>query len=155
MWPCAPTGWWRSCSCSSAGRVTRPEVAEELEISERTARRDLDAFGIAGLPVYSIQGRNGGWELLGGGTTDLTGLTAAEVQALFLVAGSVPNGMGGPAAVAAGQGGAAQAGARAARVVPHPGGDGVVGDRRRSRRVGTDGSRAGLRHRISTRCSER
>ena len=80
------------------GRVTARQVAEELEISERTARRDLDAFGIAGLPVYSIQGRNGGWELLGGGTTDLTGLTAAEVQALFLVAGSVPNGMGGPAA---------------------------------------------------------
>jgi predicted DNA-binding transcriptional regulator YafY len=69
------------------GRVTAGEVAMELEISERTARRDLDALGMAGLPVYSIQGRNGGWELLGGGSTDLSGLTAAEVQALFLVAG--------------------------------------------------------------------
>jgi predicted DNA-binding transcriptional regulator YafY len=69
------------------GRVTAREVAAELEISERTARRDLDALGVAGLPVYSIQGRNGGWELLGGGSTDLSGLTAAEAQALFLVAG--------------------------------------------------------------------
>jgi predicted DNA-binding transcriptional regulator YafY len=69
------------------GRVTAAEVAEELEISERTARRDLDALGVAGLPVYSIQGRNGGWELLGDGRTDLSGLTAAEARALFLVAG--------------------------------------------------------------------
>ena len=69
------------------GRVTAREVATELEISERTARRDLDALGMAGLPVYSIQGRNGGWELIGGGSTDLSGLSAAEVQALFLVAG--------------------------------------------------------------------
>lgn len=80
------------------GRVTAREVADELEVSERTARRDLDALGTAGLPVYSIQGRNGGWELLGGGSTDLSGLTAAEAQALFLVAGAVPHGMGGPAA---------------------------------------------------------
>jgi predicted DNA-binding transcriptional regulator YafY len=77
------------------GRVTAREVAEELEVSERTARRDLDALGIAGLPVYSVQGRNGGWELLGGGSTDLTGLNAAEVHALFMVAGSAPNGVGG------------------------------------------------------------
>jgi predicted DNA-binding transcriptional regulator YafY len=69
------------------GQVTASEVAEELEISERTARRDLDALGVAGLPVYSIQGRGGGWRLLGGGRTDLTGLTAAEARALFLVAG--------------------------------------------------------------------
>ena len=71
----------------SRGRVTAPEVAAELEISERTARRDLDALATAGLPVYSTQGRNGGWELLGGGKTDLSGLNAAEARALFLVAG--------------------------------------------------------------------
>ena len=69
------------------GRVTATEVAEELEVSERTARRDLEALGVAGLPVYSRQGRNGGWQLLGGGRTDLSGLTAAEARALFLVAG--------------------------------------------------------------------
>ena len=70
------------------GRVTAAEVAAELEISERTARRDLDALGVAGLPVYSQPGRNGGWRLAGGGRTDLSGLTAAEARALFLVAGA-------------------------------------------------------------------
>jgi predicted DNA-binding transcriptional regulator YafY len=69
------------------GQVTAAEVAFELEISERTARRDLDALAVAGLPIYSRQGRNGGWQLLGGGTTDLSGLNAAEARALFLVAG--------------------------------------------------------------------
>lgn len=68
-------------------QVTTAEVAEELEVSERTARRDLDALGVAGIPVYSIQGRGGGWRLLGGARTDLSGLTAPEVRALFLVAG--------------------------------------------------------------------
>lgn len=69
------------------GRVTAAQVAAELEISERTARRDLDALGMAGIPVYSQQGRNGGWMLAGGGRTDLSGLSAAEARALFLVAG--------------------------------------------------------------------
>jgi predicted DNA-binding transcriptional regulator YafY len=69
------------------GQVTAAAVATELEISERTARRDLDSLGVAGLPVYSVQGRNGGWRLLGEGRTDLTGLTSAETQALFLLAG--------------------------------------------------------------------
>ena len=71
----------------SKGRVTAAEVAAELEVSERTARRDLEALGMAGLPVYSSQGRNGGWQLAGGGRTDLSGLSAAEARALFLVAG--------------------------------------------------------------------
>lgn len=69
------------------GQVTAAEVAAELEISERTARRDLEALGMAGIPVYSRQGRNGGWQLVGGARTDLTGLTAAEARALFMVAG--------------------------------------------------------------------
>jgi predicted DNA-binding transcriptional regulator YafY len=68
-------------------RVTAAEVAAELEISVRTARRDLEALGIAGLPVYSERGRGGGWRLLGGGRTDLSGLSLAEARALFLVAG--------------------------------------------------------------------
>lgn len=71
----------------SRGQVTAAEVAAELEVSERTARRDLDALGVAGLPIYSRQGRGGGWQLLGGGRTDLSGLTAAEARALFMVAG--------------------------------------------------------------------
>ncbi|MFB3739153.1 MAG: helix-turn-helix transcriptional regulator [Candidatus Velamenicoccus archaeovorus] len=69
------------------GRVTAAEVADELEISERTARRDLEALAMAGIPVYSQAGRGGGWSLLGGARTDLSGLTAAEARTLFLVAG--------------------------------------------------------------------
>lgn len=69
------------------GKVTAAEVAAELEVSERTARRDLDALGMAGLPIYASQGRNGGWQLVGGGRTDLSGLTADETRALFLLAG--------------------------------------------------------------------
>ncbi len=70
------------------GKVTVNEIADELEIAPRTARRDLEALAIAGLPVYSTAGRGGGWQLAGGGRTDLSGLNAAEVQALFTVAGS-------------------------------------------------------------------
>jgi predicted DNA-binding transcriptional regulator YafY len=76
-------------------RVTAGEVARELEISERTARRDLDALAMAGVPVYSMQGRGGGWRLVGGARTDLSGLTASEARDLFLAAGpasaAVPN----------------------------------------------------------------
>lgn len=70
------------------GHVTAADVATELEISERTARRDLDALITAGLPVYSIRGRGGGWRLAGGGRTDLTGLTADEARALVLAVGT-------------------------------------------------------------------
>lgn len=68
------------------GTVTAREVAAELEVSERTARRDLDALGAAGIPVYSQQGRGGGWRLLGGATTDLTGLRTPEARALMTMA---------------------------------------------------------------------
>ncbi|WP_046300362.1 WYL domain-containing protein [Mycobacterium sp. UM_Kg27] len=68
-------------------QVTAVEVARELEVSERTARRDLEALSVAGIPVYSVQGRGGGWRLVGGARTDLSGLTASEARALFLVAG--------------------------------------------------------------------
>lgn len=68
-------------------QVTAAEVARELEVSERTARRDLDALAMAGVPVYSMQGRGGGWRLVGGARTDLSGLTESEARALFLVAG--------------------------------------------------------------------
>jgi predicted DNA-binding transcriptional regulator YafY len=69
------------------GRVTAAELAGELEISERTARRDLEALAMAGIPVYSRAGRNGGWSLVGGARTDLSGLTADEARTLFLIAG--------------------------------------------------------------------
>lgn len=69
------------------GRVTAAELAEELAVSERTARRDLDALAMAGIPVYSQPGRGGGWSLVGGARTDLSGLNAAEARMLFLAAG--------------------------------------------------------------------
>jgi predicted DNA-binding transcriptional regulator YafY len=69
------------------GRVTALRLASELEVSERTARRDLEALAMAGVPVYSQPGRGGGWSLVGGARTDLSGLTAAEARTLFLVAG--------------------------------------------------------------------
>jgi predicted DNA-binding transcriptional regulator YafY len=69
------------------GRVTARALSQELEISERTARRDLEALAMAGVPVYSQPGRGGGWELVGGARTDLSGLTAEETRALFLLAG--------------------------------------------------------------------
>ncbi len=69
------------------GRVTAAEVAAELETSVATARRDLEALSTAGVPVYPQPGRGGGWSLVGGARTDLTGLTAGEARALFLLAG--------------------------------------------------------------------
>ena len=68
------------------GRVTASEVAGELEVSERTARRDLEALGVAGIPVYSQPGRGGGWRLVGGARTDLTGFRSAEARALLMMA---------------------------------------------------------------------
>jgi predicted DNA-binding transcriptional regulator YafY len=69
------------------GRVTAAELAAELEVSVATARRDLEAMSAAGLPVYPQPGRGGGWALVGGARTDLSGLSAPEAQALFLLVG--------------------------------------------------------------------
>ena len=71
----------------SRKRVTAADVASELEVSVRTARRDLEALSAAGIPVYPQPGRGGGWELVGGARTDLSGLTADEARTLFMVAG--------------------------------------------------------------------
>jgi predicted DNA-binding transcriptional regulator YafY len=69
------------------GRVTAAELARELEVSVATARRDLEALSAAGVPVYPQPGRGGGWSLVGGARTDLSGLSATEAQALFLLLG--------------------------------------------------------------------
>jgi predicted DNA-binding transcriptional regulator YafY len=69
------------------GRITAAELAEELEVSVKTARRDLESLAIAGIPVYSQPGKGGGWSLLGGARTDLSGLTAPEARTLFMIAG--------------------------------------------------------------------
>jgi len=65
-------------------RITAAELAAELEVSVATARRDLAALSAAGIPVYPQPGRGGGWALVGGARTDLSGLSAPEAQALFL-----------------------------------------------------------------------
>ncbi|MEV6345453.1 WYL domain-containing protein [Actinoplanes sp. NPDC051851] len=69
------------------GRVTAAELAAELEVSVATARRDLEALATAGVPVYPQPGRHGGWQLVGGARTDLSGLSEPEARALFLLAG--------------------------------------------------------------------
>ncbi len=69
------------------GQVTAREIAGELEVSVATARRDLEALSAAGVPVYPQPGRGGGWQLVGGARTDLSGLSAHEAQALFLLVG--------------------------------------------------------------------
>jgi predicted DNA-binding transcriptional regulator YafY len=66
------------------GRMTAQELAERLEVSERTIYRDLDALSIAGVPVYAERGPGGGCALLESYRTNLTGLTETEVKALFM-----------------------------------------------------------------------
>jgi predicted DNA-binding transcriptional regulator YafY len=84
------------------GRMTAAELAAELEVSVATARRDLEALSAAGVPVYPQPGRGGGWALVGGARTDLSGLTSAEAQALFLLAGPAAA-ISGPASAVSGQ----------------------------------------------------
>jgi predicted DNA-binding transcriptional regulator YafY len=67
------------------GRMTAREIAEKLEISERTVYRDVNALSSAGIPVYSESGRAGGYSLLEHFRTNLTGLTDREVRALFMI----------------------------------------------------------------------
>jgi predicted DNA-binding transcriptional regulator YafY len=70
------------------GRMTTGELAEELEVSQRTIYRDIDALNAAGVPIYGEPGPGGGYALLDTYRTDLTGLTEGEVRALFML--SIP-----------------------------------------------------------------
>ncbi|MBA4866003.1 YafY family transcriptional regulator [Streptomyces sp. PSKA54] len=74
------------------GRMTAAELASELQVSVRTVYRDIEALTAAGVPVYGEAGHDGGYALVDGYRTRLTGLTADEAEALFLA------GLPGPAA---------------------------------------------------------
>jgi predicted DNA-binding transcriptional regulator YafY len=76
----------------SRGRLTAAELAGELEVSERTIYRDLFELGAAGVPIYGERGKGGGYRLLDGYRTNLTGLTVEEAGALLI------SGAPGPAA---------------------------------------------------------
>jgi predicted DNA-binding transcriptional regulator YafY len=68
------------------GRVTAHQMATELEVSERTIHRDMEALSVAGVPVYAERGRSGGWLLPSGYRSGPRGLDADELRALFLSA---------------------------------------------------------------------
>ncbi len=78
------------------GQLTAAELAAHFEVSVRTIHRDLEALGAAGVPVEAIRGPAGGYRLAGGYRTKLTGLTAAEAEALFVApAPAAELGLGG------------------------------------------------------------
>ncbi|WP_282171561.1 helix-turn-helix transcriptional regulator [Cytobacillus firmus] len=65
-------------------RMTSRELAKELEVTERTIHRDMEALSSAGIPVLAERGKFGGWKLLENYRTNLTGLKAAEIKTLLL-----------------------------------------------------------------------
>jgi predicted DNA-binding transcriptional regulator YafY len=67
------------------GRLTAEYLAEEFEVSVRTIYRDIDALSASGIPVYGDSGPGGGFQLLDGYRTKLTGLDPDETEAMLLI----------------------------------------------------------------------
>src|SRR6201992_2139903 len=84
------------------GRLSTRELAERLEVSQRTAHRDMEALSAAGVPSIALRGPQGGWELAPGWRTRVPGLDEAELSALLM---SQPSALGHSSlAAAAGRG---------------------------------------------------
>lgn len=85
------------------GRMTAPQLAEAMEVSTRTILRDIDQLSAAGVPLWGERGRQGGFQLREGWSTQLTGMTEPEANALLLAGLPGPAtelGLGGAAASA-------------------------------------------------------
>lgn len=68
----------------SRGQMTGRDLAERLEVSERTLHRDMDALSAAGVPVFALRGSRGGWQLEENWRTQVPGLDEAELRALLM-----------------------------------------------------------------------
>ena len=80
------------------GRLTGRELAERLEVSQRTVHRDMEELSAAGVPIIALRGSQGGWEIQKGWRTQVPGLDAAELRALLM---AQPRGLREPRLAAA------------------------------------------------------
>src|SRR3982750_3368951 len=78
------------------GRMTAQDLAAELEVSVRTVYRDVESLGSSGVPIYADRGPAGGYQLLAGDRTRLTGLTSHEAGTPFLAGGPRAGGRARP-----------------------------------------------------------
>ncbi|MDO9370798.1 MAG: WYL domain-containing protein [Sphingopyxis sp.] len=106
-------------------RLTAAELAAEFEVSERTVYRDIDALSAAGIPVYGDRGPGGGFQLLDGYRTQLTGLSSGEAEAMAMI------GLPGPASELGL--GAATSAAQNKLIAALPAGGGALADRMAAR----------------------
>ncbi len=67
------------------GRMTGKDLAEKLEVSERTVHRDMEALSASGVPVFAVRGAGGGWQLDPEWKTQVPGLDESELHALLMV----------------------------------------------------------------------